>query len=199
MKRYLSILLLLLLLCTLFTGCAPDDASADNSGGQEAEAAISAGDDTKAETPEQKEDSVDINEVADEPVPAADSGAGKQEESAAETIKADVDLTALSSTMIFAEMSNMMKNPNSYIGKTVRMKGLYYAFYYEDTDVYHHFIIVQDSAACCSQGMEFRLLGWQTYPDDYPEDYSFVEVNGVFGSYDVLDKTYYCVEAEEMT
>ena len=35
----------------------------------------------------------------------------------------DVDLTKLSSTMVYSEVYNMMSSPESYMGKRVRMKG----------------------------------------------------------------------------
>ena len=38
-------------------------------------------------------------------------------------VDADVDLTQLSSTLVYAEVYNMASNPQSYVGKTVRMKG----------------------------------------------------------------------------
>ena len=36
-------------------------------------------------------------------------------------VDADVDLTQLSSTLVYAEVYNMASNPQSYVGKTVRM------------------------------------------------------------------------------
>lgn len=35
----------------------------------------------------------------------------------------DVDLTALSSTMVYSEVYNIITNPEDYIGKTVKMHG----------------------------------------------------------------------------
>ena len=35
----------------------------------------------------------------------------------------DLDLTTLSSTMVFAEVSNLLYDPIPYLGKTVRMQG----------------------------------------------------------------------------
>ena len=44
------------------------------------------------------------------------SACGSSEPSA-ETSKCDVDLTLLSSTMVYSEVYNMMVDPDSYIGK----------------------------------------------------------------------------------
>lgn len=46
-----------------------------------------------------------------------------QSEASSDTETAEVDLTGMSSTMVFAEVYNMMMEPESYEGKTVRMQG----------------------------------------------------------------------------
>lgn len=107
-----------------------------------------------------------------------------------------VDLTALSSTMVYAEVFNMMMEPERYIGRTIKMKGLYYASYYDVTRKYYHYVIITDAAACCVQGLEFVWLGEHTYPDDYPEDDTEIEVTGVFKSYDEENITFYYIETD---
>jgi len=102
-----------------------------------------------------------------------------------------IDLTVMSATMIYAEVYKIMSTPQEYIGATIRMRGPYYASYYEPTDGYYHFVIIEDATACCSQGIEFIWRGNHTYPDDYPKNKTIIEMTGVFGSYDELDITYY--------
>lgn len=106
----------------------------------------------------------------------------------------DYDLTKMNSDMIYATVFQMMIDPDSYIGKTIKMKGLYYASYNELNDKYYHFVVVADAAACCSQGIEFVWGdGSHVYPDEYPLDETEVEVTGVFEGYqeDGEDNTYY--------
>lgn len=95
----------------------------------------------------------------------------------------DVDLTRLSSTMVYSEVYNMMYTPNDYIGKTVKMKGQF--AYYEDpeTKAQYFACIIADATACCSQGLEFILTGEHTYPNDYPEVGSEITVTGTFELY----------------
>ena len=95
----------------------------------------------------------------------------------------DVDLTRLSSTMVYSEVYNMMYTPNDYIGKTVKMKGQF--AYYEDpeTKAQYFACIIADATACCSQGLEFILTGEHTYPNDYPELGSEITVTGTFEVY----------------
>ena len=109
----------------------------------------------------------------------------------------DVDLTALSSTMVYSEVYSMMSFPDDYVGKTVKMKGQFAV--YQATDENGAFIpdqiyfacVIADATACCSQGLEFVLAGEHTYPDDYPELGSEITVTGTFELYEE-DGFQYC-------
>lgn len=111
----------------------------------------------------------------------------------------DVDLTALSATMVYAEVYNMMTAPEAYMGKTVKMRGQYYASYYEVTDNYYHYVIIADATACCQQGIEFIWNGDHQYPQDYPDDNTQIEVTGIFGSYEELGYTFYYLSTDAIT
>lgn len=109
----------------------------------------------------------------------------------------DVDLTRLSSTMVYSEVYNMMNAPGDYIGKTIKMTGQF--VYYEDPDTKARYFtcIIGDAMACCSQGLEFVLTGKHTYPDDYPELDSEITVSGTFELYEEGDIRYcWLVDAE---
>ena len=101
----------------------------------------------------------------------------------------DVDLTKLSSTMVYSEVYNMMYTPDDYIGKTVKMKGQFAIGYVYNTDgtpdesTARFACVIADATACCSQGLEFILTGEHTYPNDYPELGSEITVTGTFELY----------------
>ena len=102
-------------------------------------------------------------------------------DASAEENKIDLDLTALSSTMIYAEVYNMTTAPDEYIGKRVKIKGIFAS---EPGDGRYYFAcIIPDATACCSQGIEFVLKDGRKYPDEYPEEGSVITVTGVFGTY----------------
>lgn len=104
----------------------------------------------------------------------------------------DYDLTTMSSDMVYATVYQMMIDPDAYIGKTVKMSGTYYASYYEPTAQYYHYVIIQDAAACCAQGLEFVWEdGSHIYPEEYPEENAVVEVIGVFDTYKDNEDDYY--------
>lgn len=95
----------------------------------------------------------------------------------------DVDLTKLSSTMVYSEVFNMMSKPEDYIGKTIKMDGQF-TVYHDDTTGNNYFAcIIQDATACCAQGMEFVLTEDYSYPKDYPSEGDEVAVVGVFDTY----------------
>ena len=101
----------------------------------------------------------------------------------------DVDLTKLSSTMVYSEVYNMMSSPEGYMGKRVRMKG---SFAYAEGDGRYYFAcIIADATACCAQGIEFVLKDERKFPDEYPSKGAEITVVGVFDTY--MEGTYqYC-------
>ncbi len=75
----------------------------------------------------------------------------------------DVDLTVLSSTMVYSEVYNMLYNdPAHYLGKTVKARGTFSIYQLVtdgvlQPDPVSYACIISDAAACCAEGMEFVL------------------------------------------
>ena len=111
--------------------------------------------------------------------------------------KVDVDLTVLSSTMVYSEVYNMLYNdPAHYLGKTVKARGEFSIYQLVtdgvlQPDPVSYACIISDAAACCAEGMEFVLEGDYTYPDDYPELGAEITVIGEFQSYEENGMTWY--------
>lgn len=111
-------------------------------------------------------------------------------EKSLDTDTVDVDLTQLSSTMVYSEVYAMATEPEQYIGKTVKMEGLFATQEYNGARLYA--CIVQDATACCAQGLEFELAEELVYPDDYPETGAEITVVGTFDFYkEEVDGNYY--------
>lgn len=106
----------------------------------------------------------------------------------------DVDLTQLSSTMIYSEVYNMMVTPEDYVGKTIRMSGQFAAYegnpQNTDGPAYYFAVVIADATACCQQGLEFVWKGEHNYPEDYPEQGTEITVTGVFETYQESGYTY---------
>ena len=109
----------------------------------------------------------------------------------------DVDLTVLSSTMVYSEVYNMLYyDPESYYGKTIKMTGVFSIYQMvvdgvAQPDPVAYGCIIADATACCAQGMEFVLEGDFTYPDDYPELGTEITVIGEFQPYEENGMTWY--------
>ena len=86
----------------------------------------------------------------------------------------DVDLTTMSSTMVYSYVADMLANPEGYKGQLVRMEG--------DSNTTHggtHSCIVYDALGCCTEGIEYVL------PDEeaFPADGDSITVVGTFATY----------------
>ena len=109
----------------------------------------------------------------------------------------DVDLTVLSSTMVYSEVYNMLYfYPEDYYGKTVKANGIFAIYQMvvdgvTQPDPVAYACIIADATACCAEGMEFVLEGDYTYPDDYPELGAEITVIGEFQSYEENGMTWY--------
>ena len=107
--------------------------------------------------------------------PAADLQPDSQETPA---VSVDVDLTTLSSTMVYAEVFNMMMSPDDYIGKTIRMAGIFTVYQDPETKQVYCGVIVEDATACCAQGFDLVMPEERSYPQDYPDPESEITVVG---------------------
>ena len=131
------------------------------------------------------------------PTPKEQETPGESKPSQPAAGKVDVDLTVLSSTMVYSEVYNMLYNdPAHYFGKTVKAKGTFSLYQLVTDGVLQpdpvaYACIIADATACCAEGMEFVLEGDYTYPDDYPELGAEITVIGEFQSYEENGMTWY--------
>ena len=122
------------------------------------------------------------------------SNKGNETTDKAKDTGVDYDLTTMNSDMVYASVYQLMVDPETYVGKTFKMQGTYYSTFYEPTNKYYHYVIIEDAAACCAQGLEFVWGdGSHVYPDEYPANESRVEVSGTFETYkEGEDERLYC-------
>ncbi len=95
----------------------------------------------------------------------------------------DIDLTTYSSTMVYSEVLGMVYEPDTYLGKVIKMKGNFSVYHDDVTGKDYFACIIQDATACCAQGIEFRLKGDPKYPEGYPEEGAEITVVGTFSTY----------------
>lgn len=194
------LLITLLMFSAIFTACGRSDSKVTSVIQAQIDKAESASIDQTA--PVKTDASADISGTAPEPDPdlyangVTDRDLYSWEENAP-TIKprkpapgVDVDLTILSSTMVYSQVYNMVTAPEDYRGKVIRMHGPFAVYQDPVTGQYYFACIISDATACCSQGIEFLLADDPVYPDGYPELGTEITVTGVFGTYDEGEYTY---------
>ncbi len=98
-----------------------------------------------------------------------------------------LDLTQFSTTVLNAELVNIMTTPDNYLGKAVKMTGSANSYTDSTTGMTYYYAEVYDETACCSFGLEYIL-------DDgnYPITGQMITIEGDVGVYDELGYTY-CV------
>ncbi len=192
MKKWIWHALCLILLMNL-TACSKSAQTSDrakkqtsgvsdvlSAGMAEADAEETAESTMPAETPE-------ITMPAETAGAAEETAAESTPEPAEETADPyeviDIDLTVMSATMVYSQVSDIMADPDAYVGKIVKMKGLLTVFHSEESNKDYFGCLIQDATACCAQGIEFELAGDYQYPEDYPPENTEITVVGVFDTY----------------
>ncbi len=106
----------------------------------------------------------------------------------------DIDLeTVGNNNMVTAQMTAILNDPASYLGKTIRVSGTYDQTYYEATDKYYNYVLGYDETACCAAwGMEF-------YGKEVPEKiepYTPIAMVGTISTYEEEGITYTFIDVE---
>ncbi len=186
MKKYISLILCFVMIFT-FAGCGSSSASkaGNQSSGVEdvLEAGMNAADGKTDDSGSGRQNGVNADAPKPEAIDESQLAAGSKD-------GIDIDLTSLSSTMVYSEVYNMTFSPDNYIGSTVKMAGTFARFYDETTGKYYCACIIADATACCSQGIEFVATDDFKYPDDYPKEGENICVVGVFDTYKEGGYTY---------
>ncbi len=112
-----------------------------------------------------------------------------------EAVQVDIDLTAMTSTMVYAQVYDMITKPDDYVDKTIRVKGIYNTEYFEPTDTTYHLLIIVDATGCCPQGLEFIYTG----EEDYPNVPAVVEMVGSIGVHVENGYTYLQIFTDDIT
>lgn len=94
----------------------------------------------------------------------------------------DMDITKLSDTLAYSQVCNMWNDCEPWLGKTVKLKGVYNSAVDDTTGTFYCSCGIMDATACCSAGFEFTLDG-KEYPTDYPAEGAEITVVGTLDRY----------------
>lgn len=195
MKKRTELLILSILLLLVFAGCTNHKQDAALS---ESPPAISSSVASAEVSQEERETVGTPQSTAPIKAPKEESTLSDLLPSTTSSSSVDIDLTAMSSTMVFAEVSNIMWEPEQYVGKIFKIRGEYTSIYYEDTGEDYHAVVIADALACCAQGLDFVWTGEHAYPADYPEEGTEIEIAGVFQMVQEGEYYYIYIETDEI-
>ena len=94
--------------------------------------------------------------------------------------RVDIDLSRMSSTMVFTMVYKMVTEPEKFVGKIIKMKGAFSSYKDEETGRRFFGCVIKDALACCSQGLAFETAKVRRYPNDYPDEGSPITIIGTF-------------------
>ena len=94
--------------------------------------------------------------------------------------KYDIDISRMSGTMVYGQVYQMVMYPSKYLGKHIKMKGIFSSYYDEEMERRFYGCVIQDALACCSQGLAFELAKPRKYPEQYPAEGDAIIVEGDF-------------------
>lgn len=105
----------------------------------------------------------------------------------------DIDMNGLNKTMTTAQMNSIIKDPEKYLGKTIRLTATYQKQKSETEDKNYNFAFGYDDTGCCAAWyIEF-------YGDSVPkdmEDFSSVSMVGKLDQYDENGTKYLYIDVE---
>jgi hypothetical protein len=110
----------------------------------------------------------------------------------------DIDFTRLSTIVQSTQHEIIMENVGDFVGQTMRIRGEYTAFFWEESGEIHHFVTL-DCPSGCPKYFEFAVSGGELeFPDDYPDEGVLIEIVGVLSTYRVSgvarDMPYFVVD-----
>lgn len=76
-------------------------------------------------------------------------------------------MTALSETIVFGQVFQLVYDPEAYEGSTYKIDGRYEFYTIPNTDEIIYFVVIEDAAGCCPQGLEVRFPDHITPPDSF--------------------------------
>jgi len=106
-------------------------------------------------------------------IAAALTGCTKKAMTATEGV--DFDISVMNANMVYAQVFDMMMQPEVYKDKIIRISGDYYRLP-DNKGNMTNAVIIRDALACCQQGMEFK---WD-FGETVPERETHITVTGPF-------------------
>ncbi len=185
-KKMSSIVILCVFLGSILVGCSEVGSKVPSDSTNNVSETLELLTQEEEELVEELEESVVADNMADvyEEIAIAEGYVNHWQENEGEyeaSISADgvIDLTVHNALMIGVELTQIMRYPDEYVGRTIKMPGMYATSVDPNTDITYYYALVWDATNCCQIGMEFVLE-----EGEYPELGSNIVVEGTFHTYE---------------
>ncbi|MDR3342313.1 MAG: hypothetical protein LBT14_05905 [Treponema sp.] len=101
--------------------------------------------------------------------------------------------------LFIAQTNEIYLNPEDYMGKTIKLEGLFKTQAYTGSDTGYHFVLRYGPGCCGNDGSAGFEVAWDTPEVDYPPDDQWVEVVGVLDSYEEEGYPYLYLSLSSLT
>lgn len=91
----------------------------------------------------------------------------------------DINLAAMSTEQVYAEIFNMLIEPENYEGKIIKAKGNFSVFTNETNGEKYFAILIKDKTECCQEDIQF-VWPDHSFPEDYPPEGTEITITGSF-------------------
>ena len=112
--------------------------------------------------------------------------------------KSGNSIVEIKEKMFIAQVNDVYLNPDDYVGKTIKLEGL---FMTQDNGAQippYYFVIRYGPGCCGNDGNAGFEVIWDKQMPVYPQDNEWVEAVGVFGSYEEDGYPYYCISLSSL-
>ena len=105
-------------------------------------------------------------------------------------------ITEITEKMFIEQVNDVYLNPDDYLGKPLKLEGVFESFYLEDTDETLRYVRRLGPGCCGNDG----FVGFEVvYGGEYPNKNDWVELIGIFEEYEENDMQYFRIRAASLT
>ncbi len=146
-----------------------------------------------ANSPSADSDKIPSIDNATKPI-SSDAAADTTSDTTDDTAGIDVDITE---KLYVTYINEIYTNTEDYIGKTIRIQGMFSEEYYAPTESTYYYVY-RTGPGCC--GNDGSMCGFEfSYDGDYPAENDWIEVVGTLQTYEEGGCSYLALDATSVT
>jgi uncharacterized membrane protein YcgQ (UPF0703/DUF1980 family) len=107
-------------------------------------------------------------------------------------------LVEIREKMFIAQTNDVYLNPEEYLGKTIKLEGIFQTQSYSNTESPYYFVIRYGPGCCGNDGNAGFEVMWDQVDAVYPGENDWVEAIGVLGAYEEDGYPYICINLSSL-